>query len=765
MTPRPTALAVDPDGIPAGLIDRDQWVCWRYAWRNGKWTKPPVNPHTGGAASSTDPATWGAFAEAYDHYVRKKCDGVGFVFSPDDDLTGIDMDACYDPESGTLAAWAQPWVDAIDTFWEFSPSGRGVHGMARGTLPEQGRKTEPPHVIEMYCGGRYFTITGHALNGATAIAAQQGQIDAMFAAVFPPKPDRAPATPTSPVSLDDAELIRRAMAAKNGAAFTALWRGDTSAHRSDHSRADNALCRHLMFWTRNDMARTDQLFRQSGLVRDKWRDREDYRRNTLLNSWSDEVYSGDNDPPPVLTLLPPMRHGAPPTETFRNTETGNARRLVDRYGDDLRYCTEMGVWLVWDGSRWKEDADRALERLVHTVVEEMFAEAENRQTAKAKREALKKWALSSESRRVLRNSIENAVAMPGVAIGVDDLDRDGHLLNVRNGTIDLKTGLLLPPDRSDRITRMVNALYDPDAPCPRWQAFLLLILPDTELRAFVQRAVGASLTGESGDRALLIPWGESGGGKTTFLETLHLLLGEYADSVESKIFLAQRDGGSNEYVVAGLRGKRMIYSVEPEADARLAEAFIKKATGGDRQNGRHPYGRPFSFTPTHTLWLAANHRPVIRGTDSAIWNRVRLIPFDHPIPEAAQKPKHEVLAGFHGELPGILAWAVQGAKDWYAHGLGDAAAVTRATASYREEMDTLGAWIEDCCVLGPTCWAYTSNLRSSYEQWCAENGARPLSDTQLGRHLTDRKCPPEKRNGRRTRERIALREDATQAGE
>jgi hypothetical protein len=242
---------------------------------------------------------------------------------------------------------------------------------------------------------------------------------------------------------------------------------------------------------------------------------------------------------------------------------------------------------------------------------------------------------------------------------------------------------------------------------------------------------------------------------------MHLLLGEYAHSVDSKVFLVQRGGGSNEYVIAQMRGKRMVYSVEPEADARLAESFLKQATGGDRQNGRHPYGRPFSFVPTHTLWLAANHRPVIRGTDDAIWIRIRLIPFNHPIPEAQQIPKHEVLARFHAELPGILAWAVQGAKEWYADGLGKVAAVTKATASYREEMDTLGAWIEDCCVLEPQCWAYTSDLRASYEQWCAANGAQALNETQLGRQLSDRQCPPDKRNGRRTREGIGLRSDAS----
>jgi putative DNA primase/helicase len=441
---------------------------------------------------------------------------------------------------------------------------------------------------------------------------------------------------------------------------------------------------------------------------------------------------------------PPAGHEAHPRPAdprsidFHNTETGNAERLVAHHGSDLRYCHTMGTWLAWDARRWKIDEERVVERQMKAVVREMFTVAMDDTLPKEPRIALVKWAFRSEARAVIRNSIDRAIAEPDMSIGVDALDHHPHLLTVRNGTIDLRTGRLAPHDRAHFITHLVDVSYDPDATCPHWTAFIERALPDADVRALVQRAVGYSLTGETSERALLIPWGDSGGGKTTLLETLHMLLGDYAARVDSKTFLTQRHYDNREYVVAEMRGARMVYSVEPEEDARLAEAFVKEATGGDRLAGRHPYGRPFSFEPTHTLWLATNHRPEIRGTDNAIWNRIRLIPFTEIIPKAEQKPKHEVLALFRAELPGILAWAIRGAVDWYANGLGEAVAVTAATAAYRTDMDIVGAWIADCCVEGPSCSALVSDLRASYEAWCATNGTTPISGTAFGRRLSAR---------------------------
>jgi P4 family phage/plasmid primase-like protien len=462
---------------------------------------------------------------------------------------------------------------------------------------------------------------------------------------------------------------------------------------------------------------------------------------------------------PVTRFPTAARGDAPATVRFHNTELGNAERLVAYHGQHIRYCHPMARWFLWDGRRWKRDEDRAIERRMKAVVRDLFVAALDESLPKDERVALIKWAFKSEARSVLRNSVDLAIADPEIAITLTDLDRDAHLLTVRNGTINLKTGALRPHDPADFITHLVDASYDPAAPCPHWLAFLERVLPDPAVRAFVQRAVGYSLTGETSERALLIPWGDGRNGKTTLLETVQSVLGDYAVRTDTKTFMVQRHHDNREYATAELLGARMVYSVEGEEDARFAEAFVKEVTGGDRLSGRHPYGRPFHFAPTHTLWLATNHRPEIRGVDNAIWDRMRLIPFTVVIPEAERKPKHEVQAMFAAELPGILAWAVQGAVAWYRQGLGTAAAITDANAAYRTDMDILAPWIADCCVEGPHCTAAAKALRESYEAWCAANGTTPVNGQTFGRRLTGRKYTQGRTNTARSWTGIGLKSD------
>ncbi len=253
--------------IPADLKGLRQWIVWRYETRDGKPTKVPYQPN-GDHARSNDAATWADFQTCLD--ALPKFDGIGVMFA--NGLMGVDLDHHID-ERGDLSDFARETVATLSTYWEVSPSGSGLHGLCYGTLPIGGRKSSK-YGLEMYCEGRYFTVTGNHLDGTpSTVNRLNGELDQVHTRVFGVKSDTTPTpatTPTHPVNLDDQQLIKRAMAARNGDDFAALWRGDLSRHNNDASAADLALCNLLAFWTGRDAARIDSLFRQSGLMRDKW---------------------------------------------------------------------------------------------------------------------------------------------------------------------------------------------------------------------------------------------------------------------------------------------------------------------------------------------------------------------------------------------------------------------------------------------------------------------------------------------------------------
>jgi putative DNA primase/helicase len=292
------------DDLPEALTARDQWVCWRREERDGKATKVPVEPATGGYASTTDPDTWTDLETARDTVGTTDADGVGFVFTDDDPLVGVDLDNCRDPDSGTIDEWALDVVTRLDSYTEVSPSGTGVHVIVKGELPD-GRSRSGD--VEMYETSRFFTVTGDRLDQTPPTV--QRRIDAIRGVhqdyVQPTTDDLNDRTSTrtaeADVGLEDEELLERARSADNGGQFDALWRGRTSGYDS-HSEADMALCLHLAFWTGGDPSRVDALFRRSGLMREKWdeihyADGATYGERTIERALEmvDEVYDPEGE--------------------------------------------------------------------------------------------------------------------------------------------------------------------------------------------------------------------------------------------------------------------------------------------------------------------------------------------------------------------------------------------------------------------------------------------------------------------------------------
>lgn len=745
-------------GVPRELSEQRRWVCWRWdVDAKGNPTKVPTNPHGSharGNASSTNPGTW----TTYEHATRKATEwnlpGVGFVFTGSD-LVGVDLDHVRNPETGETEAWALHVIRHLDSYTELSQSGTGYHIIARGILPPEGRKRGP---IEMYDASspRYFCTTGQHVPGTPeTVNERTAQLSAVHARYFPPKERKQSTTiarTETPTLPDDTRLLEMARNARNGAKFRRLFDdGDWTGYPSQ-SEADSALCMMLAFWTGKDAARIDRLFRHSGLYRDKWDEQRGaltYGEGTIAEAMD---LQGETYTPGGTASAPPeepdwMRE-QPPRRHF--TDLGNAERLIDRFGADLHYCEPLGGWLVWDGKRWQPNAVGQVQRMAHQVARNLYAEAgklyaraetetdqEKRKATVASAESAGKHAAATESATRQRAMLDLAWALEGVAVLPDAWDADPWLLNVNNGTVDLRTGELRPHDRADMLTKLAPVDYDPSADAPTWRAHLERFLPEADVRRQVQRTLGVALVGDVLEEALDIWHGTGANGKTTTERAIESILGEYAQNAAPNLLIASRyDNHPTE--LADLRGSRLVFDAEIGDARTLDEAKVKKLTGGEPITARFMRQDFFRFARTFSLVMLVNHLPNISGADDGIWRRIRLIPWRVRIPEAEQRPQSEIVPALVAEGPGILRWMLEGLADWQRQPRWTADAVTEATESYKAEQDRLGAFLADCCEMGPHYTASVAELYEAYTDWCTESGQEAIGKQQAGKLLRQR---------------------------
>lgn len=444
------------------------------------------------------------------------------------------------------------------------------------------------------------------------------------------------------------------------------------------------------------------------------------------------------------------------------TVLGNARRLVAEHGDDLRHVPQWSAWLTWDGARWTEDHTGEVHRRAKQIVDDFPGRLASIGDAD-ERKRLFGWWMRSQSPAVLGGMVQLAATEPGIPVLVDRLDADHDVLNTASGAVDLRTGALHPAARDQLCTKLAAVRHDPGADCSQWKEFVRWAMcGDDELVSFVQRAVGYTLTGDVGEQVLFFLHGGGQNGKSTFLAVLQRLLGDYAFSAEADLLLAV---GHERHStgIADLHGRRMVIVQEIDEGRRLDEALVKRLTGGDAITARRMRQDNFMFQPTHKLWMAANHKPVVRGTDHAIWRRIRLIPFAATIADADKDPRLvERLIATEG--PGILNWALHGCLDWRRQGLRPPASVLDATKDYRTEQDHVGRFLEACCTLAPGLRIATKDLRAAYEKWCFEEGEKPWSARAMASQLQERGCTNEREAGGRTRlwQGLALSGDAAE---
>lgn len=417
------------------------------------------------------------------------------------------------------------------------------------------------------------------------------------------------------------------------------------------------------------------------------------------------------------------------------TDAGNAENFVLLHKDTLRYCKSRKKWLKWDGYIWKVNEGGEVHRAAIITVRAVQYVASFIKNDDEKKAKVVKWAKDSEAIGRRSAMINTAMHLKPLETTIDDYDQNHLLAGLENGTLDLMSGLFRESIREDYISMRFNVVYDPQATASRWEQFLDEIFAgDKELITWIQRAVGYSLTGDISEQVMFILHGSGANGKSVFLDVLSCLIGDYSANTPFSTFeMNKRNEATND--LAALRGKRFITAIETNEDRRLDEARVKSITGEDRITCRFLFAEYFSYKPTFKIWMAVNHKPLIKGTDRGIWRRIRLIPFTKNFEGNADK---ELVTRLKGELPGILNWALKGLKEWRRFGLGMVKAIELASDEYRNESDLLKQWMDECITLTTNEKTSVSDAYQSFRNWCEKRGYPKFSQNSFSRIMSEK---------------------------
>jgi len=423
-----------------------------------------------------------------------------------------------------------------------------------------------------------------------------------------------------------------------------------------------------------------------------------------------------------------------PPPRYELTDVGNGDRYRDQHLPRARHCFELRSWYVWDGARWKQDAgggraDGLAKEIPPLIYEEALAANGGQQAA------LERWAVGSQSAGRIRAMVD--LARSDMRVDYSELDADGHLLNLPNGVLDLRSLELRPHDPAGMLTRMGGTPWDPAARCPVWEGVLERVLPDPELRAFLRRAVGYSLVAGQDAKALFLVYGPKDSGKSTVMDAVRRMLGDYADSTGFGTFAQDRTSDANTPGLAMLPGLRLVLVSEVPMAARFATGLVKQWTGGDQLTATQKYALPVRFFPTAKLWFVGNDRPRIPRGDEAAWRRVHVVPFEHSIPRDAQDPKLRDRI----RLEGVLRWAVDGWLDWaQQRELRPPEAARAARAEYQEDVDPLTDFLSERGTLAPEARERLMDAFRAYASWCREADLRAVPLHEFARALESHGC-------------------------
>lgn len=713
------------DNIPQELKMQGLWCVWKLDSNRGKI---PYNAVTGEYAKSNDKSTFHAFTDAIQNIHRyyrfdennRQTGGLGLgIFNG---YSAIDIDNCRDAETGKLSDMAQDIIDYCSSYTEISPSQKGIRIIIKtnSVIDKKNYYVNNSKLgLEIYISdntNKFVTITGNVVYPNDI---REVNIDYVLETYM--RKNRNTKTEIF-TDLNIDKRIQKAL--HKDKKLLKLWNTIAPGRGANESELDLALCNKLAFYVDADADKVNQAFIQSPYFqskddahKDKWLNRDDYREMTIEKSVNaiEEINERQID------------------ENELN-DTGNAQRLIDRFGDIVRFNVDNGRWLIWNDKYWQTDIYHNVKNFAEIIAEEFKQQAlmqdysENRKV------------IYRNVRRILSSAgktamLKEAEHISGIPVTNADFDIDNHLINCEDGIVDLRTGEIKPHDKNMMMSKFAPFSLSDKEPT-KWLKFLDEIFEgDQEIIDYIHKVAGYSITGSTKEQAMFIFVGDGANGKSLFLEILNMIAGSYGATSNVEILLEKRNNAQNLGDVARLNKIRNVVTDETKIGDKMNESAIKTMTSGiGKIVARFLYGNEFEFTPIFKIFMATNHKPVIRGTDHGIWRRLKLIPFNRVFEKHEQDK--ELIDKLKDELDEIFTWAVKGAQKWYKEGLDEPAKLENTIKEYRTEMDLIQRWVDEACDIGEQFRTPAKELFENFSNYVSINKEFQMSQTLFGRNLS-----------------------------
>ena len=759
-----TTSKVNFVNIPQELKNNASFCVWKMEKRQGKPTKVPYNPKTGAMARTNDPATFSDFGTAMKTYALGGWDGIGYRVS--EGIGAIDIDHCI-REDGSLNDVAASVMSFFpDAYFERSPSGTGLRGFFRLSPDFAYDKTvyyinNRKHGLEVYLPGatnRFVTVTGDVFRPGTVTRNDEALQNALD--TFMRRANRVEGSRIEACSyLDDDAVIEHASRSESGEKFRMLYEGRWEEGYDSQSDADMALVSILAFWCGNVEEQIDRIFRTSGLMREKWDRRtgdSTYGQITIRNAVAsnDTIYvpvrdlgSAEEDfsdldeeeqhaafRPDLSHIILTLEEMKPHTNPrYQRDEIGIGNAFADYFKPIARFNADRGIWYVYDGQVWQPDENAlAVAELAKNLADQLYSFALQIKDEDTRNRYIKR-VQKLQLRKHRKTMVEDAKSVYPVRMSLFDSSK--YLFNCENGTLDLNTMSFRPHNPGDFITKISPVTYDPEATCPRWDQFVDEVMQGrSSVSRYLQKAVGYSLTGDTSLECLFIMYGPTTrNGKTTTIETILRLMGEYGRSAKPDMLASNFRGPSNgapSEDVARLAGARFVGISEMEQKLTINASLTKQLTGNNRITARFLHENSFEFQLQAKIFIDTNHLPNV--TDQTLFEsgRLLIIPFNRHFEEHEQDKSLKTTLSDPAALSGILNWAVEGYRLFKAEGLEPPEDVKTATAQYRQDSDRISQFIDSWLEEGKDedYQPYEVSTKAAYRvyaQWCNEMNYRP----------------------------------------
>jgi putative DNA primase/helicase len=706
------------ENIPNELKELKQWVCYQARPRNGKITKVPIDPSSGIPINIQDNKNWLSFEDALQYMCNmKNVSGIGFVFTETDPYVGIDIDNCID-EYGEWNELAQTVYENLknDGYVEYSPSGRGLHIIIKGR--KQSNKSKNTDLgIEMYSQGRYFTVTGNAINQVDQIKNAPGLriIEELY---FTEKGERQM---TNMTVMTEEQILERMFKSENGYEIQRLFDGDTSMYGGDESRADLALCNYLAFYTGKDAFLMDKLFRMSGLYRKKWDERHAADGRTYGQMTIDKAISGVNH-----------IYEFSYTNGDKKKEQSNQQTLTKKNDSDRPW------YVPANGSSMKFMPGILAEHIANT--EDLlysnghFFEKKNGVYKKTEVEVIEKKIYDKMLPEYAKaNHIKDTLQQLKLMVYSDedlyDVEQLKGKINFKNGLYDISSKTLINPSSDIKTALQINATYNPDATCPRFQKFLDEAV-DKQDQLILQEMVGYLLTTETRAEKAFILYGPGRTGKSTFLKVIEYILGEEHVSNVPLQYLSQK------FYIGRLYGKLLNTFADLPSKSLDDTGVFKALISGDRVFAEDKFKDPFFFRCTARLLFSCNELPAnYVDRSEGFFRRLLIIPFTNQIEQDKVDP--HLFEKLIEEVDGIVQWALIGLHRLIENNFqfSHSDSSERLLHQYRKESNNVIWFVEEYCILDLRATIKGQDLYRFYKMKCLENGKQPVSKIKFFQSL------------------------------